>query len=160
MLAHRTYSGPLLLLVSILLYAGLTSAGEPLDLSQHRGKVVLVDFWASWCEPCRHSFPWLNEMQAKYGDRLVIIGVNVDRERADAKRFLTQVPAQFQLIYDPAGELAAQYDVLGMPSSYVFDTAGKLVDKHIGFRKALRAEREAQLRQLFTSIPPQSSTHE
>ena len=99
-------------------------------------------------------------MQAKYGERLVIIGVNVDRERADAKRFLSQVPAQFQLIYDPAGELATQYEVMGMPSSYVFDTSGKLVDRHIGFRKALRAEREAQLRQLLTPLSTQSSTHE
>ena len=159
MLAHRTYCA-IALTVSLFLYTGSSGASQPLDLAQHRGKVVLVDFWASWCEPCRHSFPWLNEMQAKYGERLVIIGVNVDRERADAKRFLSQVPAQFQLIYDPAGELATQYEVMGMPSSYVFDTSGKLVDKHIGFRKALRAEREAQLRQLLTPLSTQSSTHE
>jgi thiol-disulfide isomerase/thioredoxin len=149
-----------MLFAALALYAASAYAAEPLDLTQHRGKVVLVDFWASWCEPCRHSFPWLNEMQAKYGDRLVIIGVNVDRERADAKRFLSQVPAQFQLIYDPAGELATQYEVMGMPSSYVFDTSGKLVDKHIGFRKALRVQREAQLRQLLTPLSTQSSTHE
>ena len=160
MISYRTRSKLILLLIPVLLFAGLASATGSLDLTDYRGKVVLVDFWASWCEPCRQSFPWLNDMQTKYGDRLVIIGVNVDPERADAKRFLAQVPAHFQLIYDPAGELAAEYDVMGMPSSYVFDTAGKLVDKHIGFRKGSRAEREAQLRDLLTSVQPQSSTHE
>lgn len=149
-----------LLLLFVALHAASASAADTLDIAQHRGKVVLVDFWASWCEPCRHSFPWLNEMQEKYGDRLVIIGVNVDRERADANKFLAQVPAHFQLIYDPAGELASKYELLGMPSSYVFDTSGKLVDTHIGFRKGQRAEREAQLRNLLVPTPPQSETRE
>lgn len=146
------------LLLALSLYATSGRTAEPLDLAQHRGKVVLVDFWASWCEPCRHSFPWLNEMQAKYGDRLVVIGVNVDRERADASRFLAQVPAHFQIVYDPAGELAAKYEVMGMPSSYVFDTSGTLVDKHIGFRKGLLDERETQLQKLLTPAQSQSST--
>jgi cytochrome c biogenesis protein CcmG/thiol:disulfide interchange protein DsbE len=148
------------LLAALSLHVAPASATEALDLSQHRGKVVLVDFWASWCEPCRHSFPWLNQMQTKYGDRLVVIGVNVDRERADANRFLAEVPAKFQIVYDAAGELASKYDVMGMPSSYVFDTSGTLIDKHIGFRKALRAEREAQLQKLLTSTQSRSSTHQ
>ena len=163
----RTTGAPLLptyacalLLLTLALHAGSAFAIEPLDLAQHRGKVVLVDFWASWCEPCRHSFPWLNEMQAKYGDRLVIIGVNVDRERADAERFLAEVPAHFRMIYDPTGDLASRFDVMGMPSSYVFDTSGRLVDKHVGFRKAQRIEREAQLRDLLTSTQAQSGSHE
>lgn len=157
-LLHPVHAGVILLLV-LSLYATSGRAAESLDLAQHRGKVVLVDFWASWCEPCRHSFPWLNEMQAKYGNRLVIIGVNVDRQRADADRFLSQVPARFHVIYDPAGQIAAKYDLMGMPSSYVFDVSGTLVDKHIGFRKALRAERETQLQKLLPPTPAQSSTH-
>jgi thiol-disulfide isomerase/thioredoxin len=156
---QRAYACALLLL-AFTLYSASALTAESLDIEQHRGKVVLLDFWASWCEPCRHSFPWLNEMQAKYGDRLVVIGVNVDSERAEANRFLAQVPAHFQVIYDPAGELAARYDVMGMPSSYLFDTSGTLVDKHLGFRKALRAEREAQLRKLLAPDQPQPSTHE
>jgi hypothetical protein len=97
-------------------------------------------------------------MQAKYGDRLVVIGVNVDRERADAQRFLAQVPAHFNVIYDPTGELASSYEVMGMPSSFVFDTSGALVDQHIGFRKSLRAEREEQLRKLLLPTSMHSST--
>lgn len=146
------------LMAALSLHVVAASAAEPLDLSRHRGKVVLVDFWASWCEPCRHSFPWLNEMQTKYGDRLVVIGVNVDRQRVDANRFLAEVPAKFQVVYDPAGELASKYEVMGMPSSYVFDASGALVDKHIGFRKALRAEREQQLRELLSPTQSRSST--
>jgi cytochrome c biogenesis protein CcmG, thiol:disulfide interchange protein DsbE len=157
---HQTYACAALAMAALCLSAASVFAAEPLDLAQHKGKVVLVDFWASWCEPCRHSFPWLNEMQAKYGDFLVVIGVNVDRERADAIRFLAQVPAQFKVIYDPDGELASQYDVMGMPSSFVFDTSGALVDQHIGFRKSQRVEREEQLRKLLPPTLLQSRTNQ
>ena len=125
-------------------------SADALDLARFRGKVVLVDFWASWCEPCRQSFPWLNAMQARYADRgLVVIGVNVDRERAAADRFLHDVPAQFRIVYDPAGTLAAQYDLPGMPVSYVIGPNGDVVARHIGFRSGLRAQREAEVQKLL-----------
>lgn len=131
--------------------SGPALASEPLDLSAYRGKVVLLDFWASWCEPCRRSFPWLNEMSAKYGDRgLVVIGINVDRTQADAARFLRDVPASFPIIYDPSGKLATQYDVPGMPSSFVVGPDGAIAARHIGFRDNSRADREAQLLQLLS----------
>jgi thiol-disulfide isomerase/thioredoxin len=139
-----------LALACFALTAAAADAPDPLDLAQLRGKVVLVDFWASWCEPCRHSFPWLNAMQAKYAARgLVVIGVNVDRERADADRFLRDVPAEFRIVYDPAGALASRYDLPGMPVSYVIGPKGDIVGRHIGFRNALRDEREAQLQELL-----------
>ncbi len=124
-------------LACFALTAVAADSGDTLDLERFRGKVVLVDFWASWCEPCRHSFPWLNEMQAKYADRgLVIIGVNVDRERADAERFLRDVPAEFQIVYDPAGALATALRRAGHAGSYVFGPKGDIVGRHIGFRNA------------------------
>jgi cytochrome c biogenesis protein CcmG, thiol:disulfide interchange protein DsbE len=127
-------------------------AAESLDLTQYRGRVVLVDFWASWCAPCRHSFPWLNDIQAKYGTRgLVVIGVNVDRERAAAERFLQDVPARFSIVYDPSGTLATTYEVPGMPTSFIFGSDGRLIAKHIGFQKASRAEREVEIEKL---LPP------
>lgn len=146
-----------LIATKILLLAGLmaavtASAADTFDLAQYRGKVVLVDFWASWCAPCRKSFPWLNEMQRKYGERgLVVIGVNVDPTRSAAEEFLRDVPSQFQIIYDPTGALATQYQVPGMPSSFLFGPDGKLVSNHIGFQQNARDEREAELRQL---LPP------
>jgi cytochrome c biogenesis protein CcmG/thiol:disulfide interchange protein DsbE len=141
-----------LALACFALTAVAADAGDSLDLGRLRGKVVVVDFWASWCAPCRHSFPWLNDMQAKYGPRgLVVIGVNVDRERGDAERFLRDTPAGFRILYDPDGALAARYEVPGMPSSYVFAPDGALVGRHIGFRKATLAEREAELVRLLAA---------
>jgi cytochrome c biogenesis protein CcmG/thiol:disulfide interchange protein DsbE len=126
-------------------------AADELDLQRFRGKIVLVDFWASWCAPCRQSFPWLNEMQARYaGAGLVVIGINVDRERSEADRFLREVPARFEILYDPTGSLAARYEVPGMPSSYVFGPAGELISRHIGFRNGTREEREAELKTLLS----------
>jgi thiol-disulfide isomerase/thioredoxin len=128
-------------------------AADSLNLDQYRGKVVLVDFWASWCAPCRQSFPWLNQLHAKYGEHgLVIVGVNVDRAREDASRFLRDTPANFPILYDPEGTLAARYDVPGMPSSYLFGPDGELIAQHIGFRMADRDSREAQLRALLPSL--------
>lgn len=143
-----------LILALFALTAAAADTADALDLTRFRGKVVLVDFWASWCGPCRQSFPWLNAMQAKYADRgLVIIGVNVDRDRADADRFLHEVPAKFQIIYDPAGTLASRYDLPGMPVSYVIGPKGDIVGRHIGFRNGRRAEREAVLQKLLETTP-------
>jgi len=133
--------------------ASAAPAADSLDLARYRGKVVLVDFWASWCTPCRHSFPWLNDMQAKYAKQgLVVIGVNVDREHADAERFLHEVPARFPIVYDPAGTLATTYDVPGMPTSFVFGPDGKLLGTHIGFKQSSRDEREAELQKLLLTV--------
>jgi cytochrome c biogenesis protein CcmG/thiol:disulfide interchange protein DsbE len=146
-------------LACFALTAVAADTGDSLDLERFRGKVVVVDFWASWCAPCRHSFAWLNDMQAKYGPRgLVVIGVNVDRERGEAERFLEGTPAAFQILYDPDGELAARYEVPGMPSSYVFAPDGKLAGRHIGFRKATQAEREAELVRLLAASAGADST--
>jgi cytochrome c biogenesis protein CcmG, thiol:disulfide interchange protein DsbE len=142
-----------LALACFALTASAADSGDALDLARFRGKVVVLDFWASWCEPCRHSFPWLNAMQAKYGEHgLVIIGVNVDRERADADRFLRDIPADFQIVYDPAGALATRYDVPGMPTSIVIGPNGNVVGTHIGFRNGLREEREAELQKLLETV--------
>ena len=125
-----------------------------LDLSRYRGQVVLVDFWASWCKPCRQSFPWLNEMRARYGTQgLVIIGVNVDAERGDADRFLREVPADFEVLYDAKGALAEQFGVQGMPTSFVFDRDGKLTHTHHGFRESRRVQHETELQNLLSRKP-------
>ena len=106
-----------------------------LDLAQYKGKVVYLDFWASWCVPCRHSFPWMNKMHNELSDKgLVVIGVNLDEEQKSADAFLKSIPVNFKVIYDPKGELAMKYKVKGMPSAYIFDRTGKLVKTHIGFK--------------------------
>lgn len=107
-----------------------------LDLSPWRGKVVLLDFWASWCEPCRESFPWMAEMVRKYGHRgLVVVTVNVDHDRSDADRFLAEGRRfDFQFLYDPEGRIARAYDIQAMPTSILFGRDGKESVRHSGFR--------------------------
>lgn len=111
-----------------------------------KGQVLYVDFWASWCAPCKRSFPWLNEMQAKYGARgLRVIGVNVDRKRSEAEAFLAQVPAQFQVGYDAEGETPRRYAVRGMPTSLLVGADGRVILRHEGFKDDDRAALEAAI---------------
>jgi len=121
------------------------SAADPhVDLSQFKGQVVLLDFWASWCGPCRQSFPWLGQLQARHGARgLQVIGINVDRQRSAAERFLVQVPAAFTLAFDPAGDVAQRYAVQGMPTSVLVGADGRVLLQHTGFRDEDRATLEA-----------------
>jgi thiol-disulfide isomerase/thioredoxin len=134
-------------LVLVTLGAGARTAdAAELDLEQYRGKVVVLDFWASWCVPCRRSFPWMNRMHAKYGDDgLVIIGVNLDRDPADARAFLEEIPADFLIHYDTEATLAEAYGVEGMPSSYVIGRDGEIVAQHLGFKVKREDEYETAL---------------
>lgn len=127
-----------------LLVSAPAPAADTLDLGQYAGKVVVLDFWASWCEPCRRSFPWLNTMHDKYGpEGLVIVGVNLDMERADAQRFLEEYPADFSIVYDANQALAREYEVVAMPSSYVIGRDGQLAAKHMGYKVRQQDEYEA-----------------
>ncbi len=114
-------------------------------LSDLRGKLVYLDFWASWCGPCRQSFPWMNEMQRKYGARgLQIVGINLDARRADADQFLAQTPAGFALAFDTKADSAKRLGVKGMPTSVLVAPDGRLLWVHQGFRADERAEVEAR----------------
>ena len=119
--------------------------GEIVSLAQLRGQVTYVDFWASWCSPCKRSFPWMNELQRRYGERgLAIVAVNVDKKRADAARFLQQMPANFRVVFDAAGITPLAWAVGAMPSSYLIDGEGKVIAVETGFfdeRKGLMEER-------------------
>ena len=100
----------------VSLQADTARADASFDLSNHSGKVVLVDFWASWCGPCRQSFPWMNDMHSKYeDDGLVIVAVNVDNDLAEANRFLSDYPASFQVHFDEDKSLAREYEIVAMP---------------------------------------------
>ncbi|MDF1820464.1 MAG: TlpA disulfide reductase family protein [Alcanivoracaceae bacterium] len=112
-------------------------------------RIIYLDFWASWCVPCRRSFPWLNAMQARYGDKgLRIIGINVDREREDANKFLSRYPAEFDLVMDPQGVLAEKYQLRGMPSAVVITPDGRELHRHIGFR----ADREDEYEEIIVQL--------
>ena len=118
-----------------------------LDLKAHHGKVVYLDFWASWCKPCQRSFPWMNSLLAKYpAEAFTIITVNLDAEADAMHHFLTKVKADFDIYHDPSGQIAEQFKIEGMPTSYLIDATGKVVKKHIGFytRQVEKYEREIE----------------
>jgi len=138
------------LLSLILLLTGFqVCLAEGIDLSAYRGKVVYLDFWASWCVPCRESFPWMNKMQQQYGDRLAIVAINLDKDRKLAEDFLKQYPANFEIRFDPDGKLASHYGIDAMPSSIVFNQSGKAVYAHKGFWIKKLAEYESEISSLI-----------
>lgn len=126
----------------------------PAKLSDASGKVVYLDYWASWCGPCRQSFPWMNEMQAKYGGQgLQIVAVNLDAKAEDAQRFLASQPAMFTVLFDPKGLTPRQYGVKGMPSSFLIGRDGVVVARHMGFREVDRSALESQIETALKQRP-------
>ena len=115
-------------------------------LAEFEGKVILVDFWASWCKPCRLSLPWLNEMQRMYGDQgLQVVMVNLDKDPAAASEMAAEIDSGIRQFLDPAGEMATRYELEGMPSSYLYDRSGELISAHVGFLKADGPKREKSI---------------
>ena len=116
-----------------------------------KGKVVIVDFWASWCQPCKDSFPAMNELQKKYADKgLVIIAVNEDEESSDMKDFLKDNAATFTVVRDAKQKLVGEAGIQTMPSSFVLDATGRVRFAHSGFHGAeTRKEYEQQIESLL-----------
>lgn len=121
-----------------------------LDLGAYKGKVVYIDFWASWCGPCRQSFPWMNTLYHQKTDQgLVIIAVNVDQEPALADAFIKELNPTFPIIFDTAGALATAFKVTAMPSAFIVDRDGAVRFKHLGFHQAKRSQYEQEIQQLL-----------
>lgn len=122
------------------------SGSQVVDLAALAGQVVYVDFWASWCAPCRLSFPWMNELQARHrAQGLRVVAVNVDAKRADADRFLAENPAQFTIAFDARGETPKRWQVKAMPTSVLVGRDGKVLWVHRGFRNEDRAELDRRI---------------
>ena len=124
----------------------LPGAQGSIKLSKVQGKVIYLDFWASWCGPCRESFPWMNNMQAKFKQKgLQVIAINLDANNDDAQKFLTQHTAQFTVLFDSKGVTPRQYGVKGMPTSFLIGKDGKVLAQHKGFNNSDRAELEQKI---------------
>ena len=118
--------------VCLLAFIAIAHSDESLNVSELKGSVVLLDFWASWCKPCRESLPWMNSLQAEFPS-LRIVAVNVDTDRQAAEQFLEEFKPEFEIAYDPNGRLAAEFGVYGMPTSFLLNTDGEIVDQLVGF---------------------------
>ena len=124
--------------------------GQKTTLADFKGKVVLIDFWASWCGPCRQSFPWMNGMQQQYrAEGLEVVAINLDEEPELAREFLRQMPAQFTVLLDSDAQLPDAFGLIGMPSSYLIDRQGRLRAQHIGFHANRVAEYENSIKALL-----------
>jgi cytochrome c biogenesis protein CcmG/thiol:disulfide interchange protein DsbE len=143
--------GAVLFLLACACLAGTPcSASTSLDLEGLRGRVVYLDFWASWCAPCREAFPWMQVMQSAYEPQgLAVIAVNLDHDPADAERFLRKFQPNFKVQFDPQGLLAEKFKVAGMPTSVLIDRHGVLRYTHIGFQAVDRQTRTKEIEQLL-----------
>jgi thiol-disulfide isomerase/thioredoxin len=125
-------------------------AGKKVDLRELKGKVVLIDFWASWCGPCKQEMPVLEELHKKYAkDGLVIVGVNIDNNAKKMNNFLKGAPATFRMVRDPKLNIASKYEPATMPSSYFIGRDGKTRYVHEGFQRKDAAEIEERVKRLL-----------
>jgi peroxiredoxin len=130
--------------------AGTDLEGNRFQLSQARGKVVVVDFWASWCQPCGDAMPALDRLYRQYKDHgLVVVGVNVDREERNARQFLRRTRVSFPVVHDESHSLADRYAPPTMPSTYVIDRRGVVRHVHAGFRQGDARSLETMIRGLL-----------
>ncbi len=141
----------LLVMQCSYLQAKQAPSAKTFDIKDYQGKVVYLDFWASWCIPCRKSFPWMNKIRQEYSqDDLVIIAINLDKEWQLAQRFLEEYPANFEILFDPKGSLAKKYQIKGMPSSIIFNREGKPVSAHTGFFLEKIEQYDTEIKQLIS----------
>jgi thiol-disulfide isomerase/thioredoxin len=125
-------------------------SSQQVRLGDLKGRVVYLDFWATWCPPCRKSFPWMDEMQAQYGDQgLTVVAVSVDKKPELIEKFIAQLEPHFIVAHDPSGSVAKTYKLRAMPTSYLIDREGRLVKTHMGFRSKDRDKLENEIKALL-----------
>ncbi|MSR17068.1 MAG: TlpA family protein disulfide reductase [Methylococcaceae bacterium] len=129
----------------------LTSLNNtPAHFHEYEGKVLYVDFWASWCGSCMQSFPFLNQLAHEFGDQgLHIVGVNLDEKVDDALAFLAHHPSKFTIANHGGEQCAKSFDVQAMPTSYLIDKHGVIRHIHQGFREGEMEELKTQITQLL-----------
>lgn len=121
-------------------------------LSDYRGDVLYVDFWATWCPPCRKSFPWMEEMHERYKDLgFKVVAISLDTKRSVIDQFLEKMTTSFIIAHDPSGDSATQFKVKGMPSSYLIDRKGNIHMTHLGFNSKDKSKLEEEIKKLIAT---------
>jgi len=124
-------------------------SGTNLRLEDFRGEVVMLNFWASWCGPCRKEMPLMNGLYEQYKDLgFTILAVNVDENRDEAQRFLDAVPVDYPVLYDPESSVSELYEVQAMPTTVMIDRDGTARYVHLGYQSGYEDEYEQQIREL------------
>lgn len=127
-----------------------SNSGENLKLSEYRGEVVMINFWASWCGPCRQEMPLLDELYKNYQPLgFTILGVNVEENPQKAKSLLKDIPVSFPVLFDTDNTVSRLYDVVAMPSTVLVDRAGNVRYLHKGYKPGYEQSYQEQIRSLI-----------
>ncbi len=125
-------------------------SGEQVSLEDLKGQVVMINFWATWCAPCRQEMPHLEALHQRYSNLgFTLLGVNVDKDTSGVEKFLAQTPVSFKVLFDSANEVSELYDVIAMPSTVMVDREGNLRYMHHGYQPGYEHEYQAQIRALL-----------
>jgi peroxiredoxin len=124
--------------------------GGEVSLADLQGQVVMVNFWATWCGPCRQEMPHLEALYQRYSDLgFTLLGVNVEADSSGADKFLKETPVSFPILFDPKSEVSKMYDVIAMPSTVIVDREGNMRFIHHGYKPGYENEYQTQIRALL-----------
>ena len=132
---------------------GQVSGGAQQSLRTHAGKVVIVDFWATWCQPCKQSFPAYQKLIGALGPELVVIAVSQDDDTQAIPAFVAETGVKFPVVWDEGRAVAKAYDPPTMPTAFVIDRNGIVRFVHVGYRPGDEAALEDEVRSLLRSSP-------
>jgi Thiol-disulfide isomerase and thioredoxins len=125
-------------------------SGDTVSLDKYKGQVVMLNFWASWCGPCRQEMPLLDQMHKRYSALgFTLIGVNVEANTKDAERWLSETPVSFPVVFDKESKVSKLYDVSAMPSTVFIDRKGNVRYLHRGYKAGDESEYLNQIRALL-----------
>jgi len=125
-------------------------SGKNLRLSDYRGQVVMVNFWASWCGPCRQEMPILEKMFKRYGKLgFVILGVNTEQDSSKANAYLRDIKVSFPIMYDTTSQVSKTYNVKAMPTTVIIDRNGKMRYLHAGYKSGYEKDYKKQIKKLI-----------
>lgn len=133
-------------------FSGKTLSGESINLSDYKGKVTLLDVWASWCKPCKEEFPFLIELFEKYSDKdFTILAVNIDEEKENANKFLNSMNKEvpFKILFDPEAKIPTLYKIEAIPTTYILDKNGIVRYIHIGFMSSDKEKYKSEIETLL-----------